>query len=76
MLKQLINTRCCAMERLLIWFFLDLVKQTNDILCCNTFSFHKIELLAVRKNFTLRVNDGTARSIVNEGKNDFLNVRR
>ena len=40
------------------------------------FSFHKIELLAVRKNFTLRVNGGTARSIVNEGKNDFLNVRR
>ncbi len=38
--------------------------------------FHRIELLAVKKNFTLRVDGGLARSIVNEGKNEFLDVRR
>lgn len=34
--------------------------------------FHRIEILAVKKNFTLRVDNGLARSIVNEGKNEFL----
>ena len=37
---------------------------------------HRIELLAAAKNFTLRVDGGLARSIVNEGKNEFLDVRR
>lgn len=31
-------------------------------------AYHKAELLAVKKNFTLRVDDGPARSIINEGK--------
>jgi len=31
-------------------------------------------LLAVKKNFTLRVDGGLARSIVNEGLNDYLSV--
>ncbi len=38
--------------------------------------FHNIELLSVRKNFTLRVDGGIARSIVNEGANEFLQVSR
>ena len=34
--------------------------------------YHKVELLAISKNFTLRVDGGIARSIINEGDNEFL----
>lgn len=37
--------------------------------------YHKVELLAINKNFTLRVDGGIARSIVNEGENDYLSIR-
>ena len=33
---------------------------------------HRIELLAFGKNFTLRVDDGISRSIVNEGAKEYL----
>lgn len=39
-------------------------------------SYHKAELLAVKKNFTLRVDDGPARSIINEGTKEFLRLDR
>lgn len=35
---------------------------------------HMVELLAIRKNFTLRVDGGTARSIINEGSRDYLRL--
>jgi hypothetical protein len=38
--------------------------------------YHRAEILAVKKNLTLRVDGGVARSIVNEGANEFLDVRR
>jgi len=38
--------------------------------------YHRVELLAIKKNFTLRVDGGLARSIVNEGDNDFLSVHK
>lgn len=37
--------------------------------------YHTVEILAIKKNFTLRVDGGLARSIVNEGPNEFLNAR-
>ncbi|XP_073964399.1 protein slit-like [Choristoneura fumiferana] len=39
-------------------------------------SYHKAELLAVKKNFTLRVDDGPARSIINEGNKEYLRLER
>lgn len=36
--------------------------------------YHIAELLAVRKNFTLRVNRGLARSIINEGLQEYLRL--
>ncbi|KAL4711335.1 hypothetical protein ACJJTC_019176 [Scirpophaga incertulas] len=36
--------------------------------------YHKVELLAVKKNFTLRVDDGPARSIINEGNKEYLRL--
>jgi slit 2 len=33
-----------------------------------------VELLAIKKNFTLRVDRGLARSIINEGTKDFLKL--
>lgn len=33
-----------------------------------------VELLAIKKNFTLRVDRGVARSIINEGSKDFLKL--
>ncbi|KAM3955803.1 LOW QUALITY PROTEIN: slit guidance ligand, partial [Aphomia sociella] len=39
-------------------------------------NYHKAELLAVQKNFTLRVDDGPARSIINEGSKEYLRVER
>ncbi|XP_059622611.1 protein slit [Phlebotomus argentipes] len=36
--------------------------------------YHMVELLAIKKNFTLRVNRGLARSIINEGAKDFLKL--
>ena len=36
--------------------------------------YHRVELLSIKKNFTLRVDGGLARSIVNEGDNEFLQV--
>ncbi|KAI8036244.1 hypothetical protein M5D96_010837 [Drosophila gunungcola] len=36
--------------------------------------YHAVELLAVKKNFTLRVDRGLARSIINEGSNDYLKL--
>ncbi|XP_068626115.1 protein slit [Battus philenor] len=38
--------------------------------------YHKAELLAVKKNFTLRVDDGPARSIINEGTKEYLRLER
>lgn len=35
---------------------------------------HMVELLAIRKNFTLRVDGGIARSIINEGSRDYLRL--
>eukprot|EP00096_Caligus_rogercresseyi_P013821 TRINITY_DN6421_c0_g1_i2.p1 TRINITY_DN6421_c0_g1~~TRINITY_DN6421_c0_g1_i2.p1 ORF type:complete len:1396 (-),score=344.95 TRINITY_DN6421_c0_g1_i2:865-5052(-) len=37
--------------------------------------YHRVELLAIKKNFTLRVDGGIARSIVNEGDNEYLDIR-
>ena len=34
--------------------------------------YHHVEILAVKKNFTLKVDGGLARSIINEGKNEYL----
>lgn len=36
--------------------------------------YHMVELLAVKKNFTLRVDRGLARSIINEGAKDLLKL--
>ncbi|XP_063216192.1 protein slit isoform X2 [Bacillus rossius redtenbacheri] len=36
--------------------------------------YHVAELLAVRKNFTLRVDRGLARSIINEGQHEYLRL--
>lgn len=35
---------------------------------------HKAELLAVKKNFTMSVDSGPARSIINEGPRDYLKL--
>lgn len=37
--------------------------------------YHTVEILSIKKKFTLRVDGGLARSIVNEGDNEYLNVR-
>ncbi|XP_045457029.1 protein slit [Melitaea cinxia] len=37
-------------------------------------NYHKAELIAIKKNFTLRVDDGPARSIINEGSKEFLRL--
>ena len=34
--------------------------------------YHRVEMLAIKKKFTLRVDGGLARSIVNEGENEFM----
>lgn len=39
-------------------------------------SYHKAELLAIKKNFTLRVDGGPARSIVNEGPKEYLRLSK
>lgn len=36
--------------------------------------YHLVELLAIKKNFTLRVDRGLARSIINEGSKDYLRL--
>lgn len=36
--------------------------------------YHIAELIAVKKNFTLRVDRGLARSIINEGAKDYLRL--
>ncbi|XP_055372509.1 protein slit isoform X2 [Condylostylus longicornis] len=36
--------------------------------------YHTVELLAIKKNFTLRVDGGLARSIINEGTKDYLKL--
>ena len=40
----------------------------------NDGKYHTVQLLSVMKNFTLVVDGGMARSIVNEGDNDYLKV--
>lgn len=38
-------------------------------------NYHKAELIAIKKNFTLKVDDGPARSIINEGNSiDFFYI--
>ncbi|KAJ0170078.1 hypothetical protein K1T71_014684 [Dendrolimus kikuchii] len=39
-------------------------------------NYHKAELIAFKKNFTLRVDDGPARSIINEGNKEYLRLDR
>lgn len=36
--------------------------------------YHVVELLAIKKNFTMRVNRGMARSIINEGAQEYLRL--
>ena len=36
--------------------------------------YHMVELLAIKKNFTLRVDRGLARSIINEGSKEYLKL--
>ncbi|XP_044259557.1 protein slit isoform X2 [Tribolium madens] len=36
--------------------------------------YHVVELIAIKKNFTLRVDRGPARSIINEGSKDYLRL--
>ncbi|KAK7794524.1 hypothetical protein R5R35_011286 [Gryllus longicercus] len=36
--------------------------------------YHVAELIAIKKNFTLRVDHGQARSMINEGKHDYLRL--
>lgn len=36
--------------------------------------YHIAELIAIKKNFTLRVDRGLARSIINEGTKDYLRL--
>ena len=35
---------------------------------------HSVELLAVQQNFTLKVDGGPARSMINAGKEKFINI--
>lgn len=35
---------------------------------------HRVELLAIKKNFTMRVDGGKARSIINDGEKDMLKL--
>ncbi|CAO1438147.1 unnamed protein product, partial [Diamesa tonsa] len=37
--------------------------------------YHMVELLAIKKNFTLRVDRGLARSIINEGSKEYLKLQ-
>ncbi|KAJ8705436.1 hypothetical protein PYW08_012482 [Mythimna loreyi] len=39
-------------------------------------NYHKAELIAIKKNFTLKVDDGPARSIINEGSKEYLRLER
>ena len=34
--------------------------------------YHRVEILAIKKKFTLQVDGGLARSIVNEGENEYM----
>lgn len=36
---------------------------------------HTVELMLVKKNFTMRVDNGTSRTIVNEGVKEYLEVK-
>lgn len=36
--------------------------------------YHSVELLSIKKNFTLRVDRGLARSIINDGSNEYLKL--
>lgn len=36
--------------------------------------YHVVELLSIKKNFTLRVDKGLARSIINQGEQEFLRL--
>lgn len=40
----------------------------------NDGNWHSIELLTVKQNFTMRIDRGTARSIVNDGVNEYLQL--
>ena len=36
--------------------------------------YHTVELLSQKKNFTLRVDQGKARSMINEGEHEYLRL--
>jgi slit protein 2 len=38
--------------------------------------YHMAELIAIKKNFTLRVDHGVVHSIITEGARDFLHLTR
>lgn len=40
----------------------------------NDGNWHSVELLTVKQNFTMRIDRGTARSIINDGSNEYLHV--
>ncbi|KAG7170619.1 slit-like 1, partial [Homarus americanus] len=40
----------------------------------NDGDWHTVELLTIKQNFTMRIDRGTARSIINDGLNEYLQV--
>lgn len=56
--------------------------MSNDTFACEfcglnrvLYRYHMVELLAIKKNFTLRVDRGLARSIINEGSKEYLKLQ-
>lgn len=69
------NTSCKI--KYIFCIFVDLIHFTDH---CFSFEmvadgkYHIVELLAIKKNFTLRVDRGMARSIINQGEQEFLRL--
>lgn len=59
---------CICMSFLLILIFIFSYEVVNDG------NWHSIELITVKQNFTMRIDRGTARSIVNDGVNEYLQL--
>lgn len=70
-----IKTQICFQTKHITWeFFYLLVIFFKSYEMIADGEEHTIELLAIKKNFTMRVDRGKARSIINDGDRDMLKL--
>ena len=70
MFRFVIDFHCLSVWKLIFYFIFDSFSYET----VSDGRYHTVELLSQKKNFTLRVDQGNARSMINEGEHEYLRL--